>query len=223
MTIHEECCLCGQIRGEEAHDLIARLLPAHPYVRRVPFESPSFAVIPSLGPLCAGHSLLCPKAHLISFAQLDSGQDAEFVAMKTRLRAVLAAAYGPDVALFEHGMAASGGRVPCTVAHAHLHFVPVPRGFDLGDQEGAPWQPFDGSLAALRTLAGRSEYVLYESYQGDCRLLLADERGHESQYMRRIFAGRLGDTMPWDWRESPAPLATHETWRRVADAQGGEA
>ena len=56
-----ECCLCNQIAGEEANDLIARLLQGEPYVRRVMLESRSFAAIPSLGPLVSGHTLLCPN------------------------------------------------------------------------------------------------------------------------------------------------------------------
>ena len=54
------CCLCSQIAGWEENDLISRLLGGDTYVRRVPFESESFALVPSLGPLVPGHTLLCP-------------------------------------------------------------------------------------------------------------------------------------------------------------------
>lgn len=212
----KECHLCGQIRGDAAYDLIARMLPDQPYVRRILFESPSFAVIPSLGPLRSGHSLLCPKSHVRSFAQLASGDEAEYLAMKARLRAALGETYGPGVALFEHGMAETGDRILCTIDHAHMHFVPVPRGFDLGGTDETGWVVFDGSPAALRQLAESREYILYESPEGESRILIADDRILESQHMRRIIAHRLGNTASWDWREAPAPLAAHAAWQRFA-------
>jgi len=199
------------------------MLPDQPYVRRVLFESSSFAVVPSLGPLRNGHSLLCPKSHIRSFAQLASGDETDYLAMKTRLRTALSEAYGPGVALFEHGMAEAGDHVLCTVDHAHMHFVPVPPAFDLGDPGETGWVVFDGSLATLRKLAGTREYILYESPEGESRVLMADDRVFESQYMRRVIADRFGNTTPWNWREAPAPLAAHEAWRRFARIDGAEA
>jgi ATP adenylyltransferase len=206
------CCLCGQIRGDAANDLIAQMLPAYPYVRRILCEGRSFAVIPSLGPLRTGHSLLCPKSHVRSFAQLGPADEAEYLAMKGRLRAALGLAHGPKVVLFEHGMAMASDRILCTVSHAHMHFVPVPETFDLGDACKLGWEVFDGSLAALRELAGNREYSLYESPEGESRILTAAEGVLESQYMRRVIARSLGNATHWNWRESPAPLAVHEFW-----------
>lgn len=206
------CCLCSQIRGDAANDLIAQMLPGYPYVRRILLEDKSFAVIPSLGPLRSGHSLLCPKSHVSSFAQLAAGEEAGFLAMKARLRATLSLVHGPRVLLFEHGMARSSDHILCTVSHAHMHFVPVPEAFDLGDACGPGWEVFNGSLAALHELAGDREYVLYESPEGESRVLTTEAGALGSQYMRRIIARRLGDATPWNWRESPAPLAVHEFW-----------
>jgi ATP adenylyltransferase len=189
-------------------------------MRRILFESSSFAVIPSLGPLTSGHSLLCPKSHIRSFAQFESRDEAEFLAMKARLRATLGQAYGHSIALFEHGMATTGGHILCTVDHAHMHFVPVPREFDLGDPNEGGWVVFDGSLAALHKIAGTREYIFYESPAGESLVLTAEDRVFESQYMRRIIANRLGNTIPWNWRETPSPLAAHDTWRRFNRVDG---
>jgi ATP adenylyltransferase len=214
MSRPKDCHLCGQIRGDAASDLIACMLPDQPYVRRILLESSSFAVIPSLGPLTSGHSLLCPKAHVRSFAQLSPAGEPEYLALKTGLRTALGEIYGPGVALFEHGMARTGDRVLCTVDHAHLHFVPVPQAFDLGISGAPGWMAFDGSLAALHQLAGAGEYILYESPEGESWILTAEDRVLESQYMRRIIARHLGNTASWNWREAPAPLAAHDAWLR---------
>src|SRR5438067_4194918 len=111
------CCICSQIVGDATNDLVAQLIDSHNYVRRVPLESESFAVIPSVGPLVSGHVLLCPKRHFRSFAQIPTMLEDEFAAMKKRLSAVLAEAYGRPVHYFEHGSAKKAQQPMCTVEH----------------------------------------------------------------------------------------------------------
>ncbi|HLL77265.1 MAG TPA: HIT domain-containing protein [Pyrinomonadaceae bacterium] len=211
-----ECCLCSQVAGEESNDLIARMLPGEPYVRRVMLESESFAAIPSLGPLVSGHALLCPKAHVRSFTQLGPGLEDEYRAVKDELREALSRRYDSPVHLFEHGMAAEGDRVMCSTDHAHLHFVLLPRRCGVEAIGRLPWVEFDGSLGELARLTGGLEYILYEPPGGGGRLLLAEGDGFESQFMRKIFARALGRAERWNWRDRPDPRAADETWRQFA-------
>lgn len=216
MSTTHACCLCGQIQGEPGNDLVARLLPEEPYRRRVLLESRSFAVLPSLGALAPGHVLLCPRQHVGSFAQVDVSLHSEYRDVKATLVARLRAMYEGEITIFEHGMAADGGRMVCTVDHAHQHFVPLPPWLDAA----APvaWtRTFDGSLAALRRLAGGQEYVSCETPDGVCRLMTAG-RGIESQLMRKIIATGLGRGHRWNWRETPGARAADATWRRFAHA-----
>jgi len=211
MPSGHDCCLCSQIAGDPQNDLIARLLPDSPYVRRIMLEDALFAVLPSLGPLVPGHSLLCPKAHIRSFASLDRLQRAACAEMKATLRRRLRERYGGEIHLFEHGMASAGGRVVCTVEHAHMHFVPLPVDFDAGLDNG--WIPFDGSLGALRQLSGGAEYVLYETPAGAAHLLKGTAQGIESQHMRRLIAGALSPGAHWNWRTVPDAPSADRTWR----------
>ena len=204
-----ECCLCSQIEGRQENDLIARLLPDEPYARRVLIESESFAVIPSLGALAAGYSLLCPKTHVRSFASLDPRLDAEYEAMKARLRALLR-----NALIFEHGMARSGGKVVCTVDHAHMHFVPLPDIFDFSVLDLDEWTEIDGSVASLRCHTNGGEYIFCETPDGARRLITSGE--FESQHMRKLVARGLGNADRWNWREVPNPRAAHDTWRQFA-------
>src|SRR5437868_5006267 len=151
-----ECCLCSQIDGMAANDLIARLLPDQPYRRRIMLENRSFAVIPSLGPLVSGHSLLCPKAHVTRFAELDPDVYDDFRGIRNALVERLRDLYGNRVHLFEHGAAASGARVLCTVDHAHLHVLPLP---DDIDAVRGNWATFDGSLGTLKRKVQGREYI----------------------------------------------------------------
>ncbi len=208
-----ECCLCSQIAGEPTNDLIARMLPNQPYVRRVMLETLSFAVLPSLGPLVSGHSLVCPKSHIRSFAHLDSRGYDEFQKLKRSLRLALQRLYKASVHLFEHGMATTGDRILCTVDHAHMHFVPLPQSVHPDAVEHIGWTKFDGSLDGLRQLSGGGEYIFYESPDGDSRLLVPEDGQIESQYMRKLLANSLSRPERWNWRDDPDAPAADETWR----------
>lgn len=209
-----ECCLCAQIQGRVANDLIAALLPGRPYARRVLHESDSFACVPSLGPLTPGHSLMCPKIHARSFADLPARLDGEFARVKAELRAQLGALYDAEVHVFEHGVSAVGTRTLCTVDHAHMHLVPLPRGLaDVGVAREKSWLPCEESLSDLRARAAGREYVYYETAAGVARLRAADQE-IESQFMRRVIARRLGKPDRWDWRADPGAAAADTAWRR---------
>ena len=216
MSDDRQCCLCSQIQGQPANDLIAAMLPDQPYVRRVMLETDAFAVLPSLGPLVPGHSLLCPRAHVRAFAELDGRLDGAFLAVKEELRERLARLYGAEVHLFEHGMAKDGTRVLCTVEHAHLHVLPLPQPLDLGVAEDGRWVDCGGSLQSLRELVGGGEYILYETPDGASRILRSEGGALESQYMRRLVVERLGQGSEWDWRAAPNPVLTDQAWRRFA-------
>src|SRR5687768_1291538 len=214
-----ECCLCSQIAGSPANDLIARLLPEEPYARRVLFESDAFAAIPSLCPLAVGHSLLCPKEHVRSFAELDSVLHSEFAATKRVLVEGLMAMTGQAIHVFEHGMASAGNRIVCTVDHAHMHFVPLPTLRQDADLGAGVWIAFDGSLDALGRISERREYVLYEAPDGAAFVKVASDTGIESQYMRRRIAAWIGKNSQWDWRTPPDARGVDATWRRFSSLQ----
>ena len=115
-------------------------------------------------------------------------------------------------------MAGTGDRVVCTVEHAHMHFVPLPAGFDAGLDDG--WIAFDGSLEVLRQLSGGAEYVLYESPAGAAHLLKGTARGIESQHMRRLIAGALSPGAHWNWRTAPDAPSADQTWRGFVERGG---
>jgi diadenosine tetraphosphate (Ap4A) HIT family hydrolase len=208
------CCLCGQIAGRQEDDLIARMLPGEPYVRRIMMESRSFAVVPSLGPLVPGHCLLLPKSHVTSFARLAGELDAEYQQVKAELKEGLRARFGSEATLFEHGMDAAGDRVLCSVDHAHMHFLPLPHALEpaMAQRREEDWVEVDGRLGTLRDASRGREYVYYETQDG-VRRLATRERPFESQYMRQVLAARVGRAERWNWREAPDPRAADRTWR----------
>lgn len=220
MKHREPCCICSQIVGEKDNDLLSKFFAQEPYTRRVPLESEFFAVIPSLGPLTPGHTLMCPKAHYKSFASLPREYDADYELTKARLVRILESAFQAPVHCFEHGMASTGSRVLCSVEHAHLHLLPA--GVDVWQvlqNRGIGWVAVEPTLPRLRSNAGNGEYLYYQCPERQAILAKAEEGGFESQYMRKLFASALGRKHHWNWRRYPLPWEADEAYRRIRSAR----
>ena len=211
------CCICSQIHGDASNDLLTQLLGDESYVRRIPFESESFAVIPSVGPLVLGHVLLCPKAHVKSFSQIPLILEHEFVGMKKRLSAILAQTYRQSIHYFEHGSAKKAQQPVCTVEHAHLHFVPTNAEVWSIIKDEFEWSKVS-NLSDLSILVGDHEYLWYESPDGFSFVAQGIEGTFESQYLRKIFAKALGLEEIWNWREFPRVLTLSDTYSTIQRA-----
>jgi ATP adenylyltransferase len=225
MTKQVNCCLCSQILGRKEGDLISEMLREREYVRRVPLENDLFALVPSLGPVVPGHTLLCPKHHLRSFAELwlDGPDERNTLAMlldlKVRATRILRSIYGFPVHTFEHGSAITGARILCSVEHAHLHLLPTDADIRSTVVNDSRWVPVGSeSVRATAAAAGR-EYLYYEDPNG-AAFLATTTSGFESQYMRRLFASALGNDSEWNWREHPKVDATVNAFRAFVTAVG---
>jgi len=220
------CCLCSQIAGQKAGDLISNLLCEEGYIRRVAFETENFAIVPSLGPIAPGHVLLCPKKHVSSFARLApefgraaSGMSAEWDWLSRRLATTLETLYSAPIHRFEHGSGADGSHIACTVDHAHFHFLPA-RVDVLAELLGdSIWEATSSDISSWTHAAGDQEYLYYESYTG-AALLAAKQGRYKSQHMRQIFARALGGDLEWNWRTSPKPHIADQMYRDIAQAMG---
>jgi len=122
-------------------------------------QTAHFYVLADHAPLVAGHTLIIPRAHYACYGAVPAALEAEFLALKRRMRRFLTAAYGVP-SFFEHGVFRQ------TVFHAHLHALPFgPVGaFDVealaADQGGAPVH----SLADVRAwYAERGHYTYLET------------------------------------------------------------
>jgi ATP adenylyltransferase len=212
------CCICSQIVGDATNDLVAQLIDSHNYVRRVPLESGSFVVIPSVGPLVTGHVLLCPKKHFKSFAQIPAMLEDEFAEMKKKLSAILSETYGQRVHYFEHGSAKNAQHPVCTVEHAHLHLVPTDAEIWPTIQRQFAWQQIESSIADLFDAVGDMEYIWYESPEGVSVVAKGIEGTFESQYLRKVFAKAIGLDDMWNWREFPRVTMISETYAGIQRA-----
>jgi len=206
------CCICSQIVGDKKNDLISILLNEKEYRRRIAIENEYFVVIPSLGALVPGHSLICPKSHFKSIAQLDSKLDNYYLEILEETISILKREYNTAVHCFEHGAAKNDTKIICTVDHAHLHLLPTNISIEKILFGKYNWIEIGKSLEEFRTVVGEKEYIYYES--PDKRKFIANNSpvGFESQYMRQVFAQALKREYLWNWREYPNPIETDEIY-----------
>jgi len=193
------------------------LLKDDVYVRRIPLENDSFAVIPSLGPLVPGHSLLCPKAHLKSMAGIPVSQFPEYRQLKRRLTSILQSVYQAPIHLFEHGCSEANGRVLCSTDHAHLHFVPVNADVWTVLHEELAWTEIGTGGRGLSSYVKGSEYLYYESPDSRSYIAVPLSKGFPSQYMRRAFARASGNRGHWNWKETPSPTSAVATYESIRE------
>ncbi len=216
------CAICCQIAGQETGDLLGKLLKKNcNYTRHTILESQYFAVFPSIGPLKLGHVILCPKVHCPSFACLPEALEEEYEPVRSRLVELLKSAFSEDVHVFEHGTDAECSHIPCSVEHAHQHFVPA--NIDIWDalRDGIEWRSIGSDIDSLRQAVQGREYLYYRTPNSRTVLAIAEKHPFESQYIRRVFAQTLGKPDEWNWRVHPLPQAIETTFTILSSAVWG--
>ncbi|HXB64387.1 MAG TPA: HIT domain-containing protein [Solirubrobacteraceae bacterium] len=201
MTAVKPCHFCEQIAGSFEHNLLYDMLE-HPWaVRPVLRENERAVAMPSIGALTPGHLLISPKQHLRSFAAASTAQRTDLDGLAELTARELHEATGLMVHGFEHGSAACGGRIACSIEHAHRHLIPCRDAVISGLREAAHWKPLGTSETLSEATDGR-EYLSYHDPCGRTWTATSDD-GFPSQMLRRVFASALGNAQGWDWHSHP--------------------
>jgi diadenosine tetraphosphate (Ap4A) HIT family hydrolase len=165
------------------------------------FESPNFVVIPSLGALVEGWTLLVPKRHALCFGAVNAMYDQEWQTLLHTVIQHTACCWG-RVVVFEHGPAVPNTSVGCGVDHAHLHIVPTSADLILGASQvlsqSISWRP-SFSPGDLRTAHGKGMSYLFVEQVGEQRAIVTADK-FPSQVFRRLIANHIGTPSLFDWR-----------------------
>lgn len=158
------------------------------------------AVVPSLGSLVPGWTLVVPRREALSFAHLYVQERAELQELTSTV-AEFVAPLGSNVFIFEHGPSGKGGIIGCGVDQAHLHVVPM--NFDLIELASRDAR-VDWRIADFRdpwsSLSKTDEYYLIKDRE---RCLVGTPRVAQRQYFRRLIATAVNKPCAWDYREWP--------------------
>lgn len=97
---------------------------------QVLLETNHFVVVPSKGGFVPGWTMILPKHHVLSMAQLHPSISEELDSLLLRVCAKVQSVFGPAT-VFEHGATCINTTFGCGIDHAHLHVVPLPSHINL--------------------------------------------------------------------------------------------
>ena len=121
-TARTTCDFCDEFADGRSNAYFSRYGSCLP--DRTVFKSGPLRVLPSLGQIAEGHTLIVPLDHFCSMSELPNDQVLLLDELCGRLRVALRDTYGQCV-FFEHGIRSKGSG-GCGIDHAHMHAVPVP-------------------------------------------------------------------------------------------------
>ena len=197
------CSICSELRLGDAGELrrtVAGIVNAVLAVRQ------TYAIIPSVGALVSGHSLVVPLRHQTAF--LAEAEEHDIVDAMRACQPLLGA--GESLLAFEHGSSADDPTVRCGTSHAHLHVLPLRLALHASVLGIYPVYPV--AIADLRAQARHfGNYVAAFTWQnrsGEGWVVPAT--GLPSQFMRQRIAAILG-LSSWDWKKDPRPAVVRAT------------
>lgn len=201
------CPICAELNAESGTRL-SMALGDQEVRNAVLGDSTSFALIPSVGPLALGHSLLVSKAHQSAiFGGLTVADYDQIQALFAAFSAKVVDRINPslEILCFEHGAARTfPDRELCSTVHAHLHLVPLADHLVARIMKSVRGESLD-SLSPLTLspiIESLTEYLLVFrlSRRGEISgATIQDASELVPQFMRRLIADHIGNTN-WNWK-----------------------
>lgn len=204
METKKNCSLCRELAGSPSG-----INPEYDEIihsgKNLLIDNQSYAVVPSIGALCSGHVLLCPKSHIESFRLYNDNNSYSAI---NHVRKLVSTYFKSPVAVFEHSAGKNGDCRSACIDHAHIHFVPTENSL----------------LKHVKTVgAGANGYYNFPNtdygytYLSDIDNSECILHVEESQYLRKIWSIANHSTS-WNWRNDHAIeniLRTIETWEEA--------
>lgn len=160
-------------------------------------------VVPSLGSIVPGWTLLVPRRQATNFAIIDETARHALCGLRRYVEARLRAAFPGTVYEFEHGPARHGGTLGCGVDQAHLHIVPL--SLNLVEKvRSIPGAVIDipSDVSDGWTLAPNGvDYLFVRNTETKAGVIVLPST-LRSQAIRRIIADGVGLSETWDYRET---------------------
>lgn len=174
------------------------------------------AVVPTIGSLVPGWTLVVPRISALSISQLSVSHRRQILDIAATVRNKVSR-WASQTYFFEHGANSAGSATGCGVDQAHLHIVPLE--FDLisaalREAEGEwlevsrddPWMDSDTT----------QDYYLISNYE---QAYVTYPKIKLSQFFRRIVAREIGRPEEWDYRRYPHYANVEQTVGRFRDSR----
>jgi ATP adenylyltransferase len=178
-----------------------------------------FVVVPSVGALVPGWTLVVPRRPLRNFSEASLGERTELAEIADTIAGALTL-HGEQVFCFEHGSREAGSHTGCGVDQAHLHVVPL--AFDLIEAAARHsdgtivWEEPRITAGPLDKLPRQGEYVAL--WRNSDRLtMIGKVRYPISQWFRRVIADELGIGSEWNYLTHPQSHNVDRTLTMLAE------
>jgi diadenosine tetraphosphate (Ap4A) HIT family hydrolase len=173
-------------------------------------DTPSFVVIPALGPLALGHCMIVSKRHSTSLLTMNDEQKVEFLQLCNWMQSKWVDA---PLVFAEHGSSQETGAGPC-ICHTHVNVIPLNQPSLLNLETHGQSLISSGELRQLPSVTD-SYFLIGDGDIWRCY----DSLNMPSQHLRMVLHAHYGLTH-WDWRLFPNEGLAEETHRAWSERLG---
>lgn len=204
--------LCQEM-ARKADTSFVRTYQGDPPSRHI-LTTENLALIADMSPLVAGHLLLLPKTHYLSFSPVIRNHRAELESFLEAVAPLYRRTFG-DMLVLEHGSSIDSNGNAC-VTHAHWHLLPVD-GAEVDrliEADGLAYSDLAG-LSELGSPLWMSQPYFYRGYDSRMRVY-EPSPATQRQYLRSVVAKTLSIETPlWDYALVIRKELLRETMLRV--------
>lgn len=204
----KNCNICDELYGRSGA-YISELLKGTGILNANLAVTENLAIIPSIGPLVYGHSLIVTRIHSsnVLINALDGNYLTEIDACLSKLSDTFLDTENRVLLLAEHGTTIDGCDASlCSTTHGHVHAIPLNRyeaDFVLEKSQG--WSNDLSLVNICKGLRSRDEYcvvLIYEKNGCVPAMALFESKDLQPQMVRR-FVGEATQNPKWDWHLFP--------------------
>jgi diadenosine tetraphosphate (Ap4A) HIT family hydrolase len=211
LRVLNDCFLCGDAVREPTASGLARFIGRDALDQGLIWEDEDLFLIPALGCITPGYTILAPKAHTISFSRTAPEVARKAMMIWQRIHTAGSSAKSAEYLAFEHGSGDAETPSPSCIEHAHLHFMPSP---DHAEARAAAAGAFDEfrhtHFLSLLAMPKTLPYLWLATSEG---YFSYPSAGGTSQFFRRVLARQWGIPHAWNWREHILPENFWQTKR----------
>lgn len=189
LECNKPCRFCDILRGEKFFGSVDNPIN----------ENKDFFVLPTIGPLVEGWSLVIPKEHGYSMKKYYKSES--FINYVNSFLNVLEKKYQKPFIVFEHGATNYGSLTACSTNHAHLHILPFQESLLDIMQETKTWKICN--IVDIEKIVGNNEYLLYSEIKDNIKdsiVYVSIVSEPESQYFRKLISQKLGIPQAFDYK-----------------------
>ena len=201
----KECTICNELKSASKNN---RLYSSSKIKSAFLVKSAHFTIIPSIGALTLGHSLLVTNKHQNSIFKYADYNSFEINNLLEIFWNKLKPNKNQTLLCFEHGSNKDGEFIElCSTTHAHLHILPISIKHVLKIYEALKTNNYLSCPNNISDIEKSTklyeDYLLSFTYDGNqlSNIFIRNAKFIESQYMRKIIGNIIGNPN-WNWKEN---------------------